>query len=237
MKWWLISVLCLLLLACAKQKESNPNPPVSNPYPPPGNPATKTWLALGDSYTIGQSVPVQDRFPHQTVARLQTLGINIGTPDYIAVTGWTTNSLKNAIQAQNPQPHDVVSLLIGVNDQYQTHDTTGYRQRFTDLLTKAILLAKGNKNRVFVLSIPDYSVTPFGMYYDTARIRMEIDWFNAINKEVTELFQCPYLDITPISREALNDPSLIANDGLHPSGVMYYRWATELLPMMYAVLK
>lgn len=237
MKWWLISVLCLLLLACAKQKESNPNPPVSNPYPPPGNPATKTWLALGDSYTIGQSVPVQDRFPHQTVARLQTLGTNIGTPDYIAVTGWTTNSLKNAIQAQNPQPHDVVSLLIGVNDQYQTHDTTGYRQRFTDLLVKAIQLAKGKKDHVFVLSIPDYSVTPFGLNGDTARTRREIDWFNAINKDVTTSFQCPYLDITPISREALNDPSLIAGDGLHPSGIMYYRWANELAPMMFSVLQ
>lgn len=204
---------------------------------PTSSGAVKTWLALGDSYTIGQSVTAAERFPSQTANLLKQQGINIGEPDYIARTGWTTTDLQYAITAENPVPHTVVSLLIGVNDQYQWHDTTGYRQRFTGLLTKAIELAGGKKNNVFVLSIPDYSVTPFAAYSDTARIRKEIGWFNAINAEVTMNFQCPYLDITPSTREALYNSSLLAADGLHPSGAEYKKWADRLAPMIKPVLQ
>ncbi|MBI1341639.1 MAG: SGNH/GDSL hydrolase family protein [Terrimonas sp.] len=222
----------LVLAACTK--------PVSNSAtivtPPAGSP-TKTWLALGDSYTIGQSVSASERFPAQTSNWLKLNGINIQEPDYIATTGWTTNNLQDAINTANPAPHDVVSLLIGVNDQYQRHDTTGYRQRFTALLAKAIQLAHGKKENVFVLSIPDYSVTPFAAYGDTAQIRREIDWFNAINKEVTLSVPCPYLDITPSTREARYNPSLVAGDGLHPSGLEYRRWTEKLGPLMLPVLQ
>ena len=204
--------------------------------PPPSGPA-KTWLALGDSYTIGQGVEAADRFPSQTANMLKQTGINIGTPDYIAATGWTIGMLTNQVQTQNPGQYDVVSLLIGVNDQYMTHDTTGYRQRFTTILEKSIQIARGKKENVFVLSIPDYSVTPFAVNNDTAAIRREIDWFNAINKSVTALYQCTYLDITPSTREALYDRTLLASDGLHPSKLEYRKWAIRLAPLVQAVVR
>jgi lysophospholipase L1-like esterase len=226
-------VFCILLLSCSKAEMSGSSTVTTLS----GNGPVRTWLALGDSYTIGQSVSESERFPAQTANLLKLSGINISDPDYIAATGWTTNSLSNAILSRNPVPHDVVSLLIGVNDQYQTHDTSGYRQRFTSLLVKAIELAQGKNEKVFVLSIPDYSVTPFALGYDTARIRMEIDWFNNINKSVTTLFNCNYLDITASTRDGRNDPTLIAGDGLHPSGKEYKRWADKLAPMMLLQLK
>lgn len=232
MKAVIITICCVALMACAKEKPvavTNTTPVVTG--------TKKTWLALGDSYTIGQSVNASERFPTQTASILKAGGINIGTPDYIATTGWTTTNLSNAIQAQNPATYDVVSLLIGVNDQYQLHDTTGYRQRFTSLLQKAIQLANGKKENVFIVSIPDYSVTPFASGGDTARIRKELDWFDAINKNVTDAYGCPYLDITPSTREAKNNPALLASDGLHPSGLEYRRCADRLAPMMMSVLK
>lgn len=232
MKFYFAFLLGIMLLACRKQ------PNTGNTYnQPPANGPVKTWLALGDSYTIGQGVQPQERFAAQTANLLKQNGINIGSPDYIATTGWTSTNLHHAIQAQNPGNYDVVSLLIGVNDQYQTHDTTGYRQRFSALLGKAIGLANGKNQQVFVLSIPDYSVTPFAAGADTARIRREIDQFNSINRSVTAFFNCPYLDITPSTREAKNDPSLLAADGLHPSALEYRRWANRLLPMMLPVLQ
>lgn len=197
----------------------------------------KSFLALGDSYTIGQSVAANERFPAQTATWLQQKGITISALTYIAITGWTTTNLQSAINTQNPVPHDVVTLLIGVNDQYQTRDTTGYRQRFTVLLQKAIELARGKKENVVVLSIPDYSVTPFASSSDTARIRQELDWFNAINKNVTLAYNINYLDITPSTREAKNNRALLAADGLHPSALEYKKWAERLGPLLEAVLK
>ena len=196
------------------------------------------YLALGDSYTIGQSVLANERFPAQTVGLLKQQGIKISNPTYIAQTGWTTTNLQNAIASQSPSPtYDVVSLLIGVNDQYQHLDTGGYAIRFTQLLEKAIQLANGKKTNVFVLSIPDYSVTPFVAAADKPRVRMEIDWFNAINKRITMAYNVGYTDITPSTREAENNPSLIASDGLHPSGLEYKKWAEMLASKMKAVLQ
>jgi len=220
------------LLACNKPEKV----PVPDPPPVLSGPV-KTWLALGDSYTIGQGVDAAERFPTQTVNLLRLAGINCSVPYYIATTGWTTQTLISQVESQNPGTYDVVSLLIGVNDQYQTHDTTGYRQRFTGLLEKSILLAGGRKANVFVLSIPDYSVTPYAASSDTARIRQELDWFNAINRQVTDLYQCKYLDITPSTREARNDLSLLAADRLHPSGAEYRKWAVRLAPMVEVVVR
>lgn len=220
------------LFACSK-KDGN----IVTVIPVEDSTAPATFLALGDSYTIGQSVSSSERFPAQTVALLRAGGINIHEPDYIATTGWTSTDLQNAINTQNPAKHTVVTLLIGVNDQYRNHDTTGYRQRFTALLENAVLLADDKKENVFVLSIPDYSVTPFGAWYDTAQIRKEIDWFNAINKSVTLSYNIAYTDITPSSREGRNDASLIAGDGLHPSGLEYKKWAEMLAPLMKEVLQ
>ena len=225
-------MLFIIMTACSREKPGGAAATV-----PASTGPLKTWLALGDSYTIGQGVTAAERFATQTANSLRLNGINIAIPDYIATTGWTTSNLANAIQIQNPGKYNVVSLLIGVNDQYQTHDTTGYRQRFTSLLVTAIQLANGKKENVFVLSIPDYSVTPFASGNDTVLIRREIDMFNAINKNVTDSFKCPYLDITPSTREARNNQSLLAADGLHPSGLEYRRWADRLVPIMIPVLQ
>ncbi len=190
---------------------------------------TKTYLALGDSYTIGQSVPDTGRFPVQTVKLLREQNIQIANPDIVAVTGWTTANLLNAL---NTSPlknnYSVVTLLIGVNNQYQHRSLDEYKSEFTELLNRAISYAGNNKKQVFVLSIPDYSVTPFAYASDTARISKEIDHFNEANKAISLNAGVHYLDITPISREAKNDPSLIAGDGLHPSSIQYKKWSDLL---------
>ena len=225
-------LFCVLQLAC--KKAGSPTAPFTSPA---NTGPVLTWLALGDSYTIGQSVNAGDRFATQTANLLQMSGINMAVPRYIAATGWTTNNLATASASQNPANHDVVSLLIGVNDQYQTRDTTGYRQRFTSLLNKAIQLANGKTTHVFVLSIPDYSVTPFAASSDTAQIRKEIDFFNTINRQVTESYAVAYLDITPGTRLAKTNPNLLAPDGLHPSKLEYKNWADRLAPLILPVLR
>ena len=227
-------MMLLQVLACKK----NENPAVEPAPTPvvPGFAVPNTWLALGDSYTIGQGVAASERFPAQTVEFLVQKGISVSALDYIATTGWTTTDLQNAINNKKPENHTIVSLLIGVNDQYQKRDTTGYRQRFAGLLGNAIALANGKKENVFVLSIPDYSVTPYASTSDTARMRIEIDWFNQINKSVTATYGCPYLDITGFTRQGRTNRDLIAGDGLHPSGIDYKRWAEQLSIMIQKVL-
>ena len=204
---------------------------------PPRNDTVRTYLALGDSYTIGQSVAENERFPAQTVALLKQQGLRVSDPVYIATTGWTTEDLQLAISSRNPANADIVSLLIGVNDQYRGVDTAIYAVRFGQLLEKAISLANGKRTNVFVLSIPDYSATPFVSPDQKQRVSMQIDWFNAINRRITSAYAISYTDITLSTREAATNPSLIANDGLHPSGTEYKKWADMLAPKMKAVLQ
>ena len=193
----------------------------------------KTYLALGDSYTIGESVGTNERFPVQTRALLLDSIPQIKTPQIIAQTGWTTADLISALQRENlPKNFDIVTLLIGVNNQYQRKSIDVYRNEFTTLLVKAIQFARENKNHVFVLSIPDYSVTPFAANMDKAKIAREIDEYNFISKEVCYQMGVTYLNITPISREAATNPALIAGDGLHPSGAQYARWSALLAPII-----
>ncbi len=200
--------------------------------------SSKTYLALGDSYTIGQSVAMEGRFPAQTVAILRQNGLRVADPVYIAQTGWTTSNLQAAINTQNPAPtYDMVSLLIGVNDQYQRMDTAGYAIRFTQLLERAILLARGRRDRVFVLSIPDYSVTPFVPAASKQRVSTEIDAFNGINSRITTSYGVSYTNITPSSREGATNPTLIAGDGLHPSDLEYKKWAELLAPKIRTSLQ
>lgn len=189
-----------------------------------------TWLALGDSYTIGQGVDAKDRFAAQSIEQLSRKNIRVDSITYIATTGWTTIDLKQAITNIKPVKHKVVSLLIGVNDQYRRWDTGGYRIRFRDLLSEAIQLANGKSNHVFVLSIPDYSVTPYARNMDTARISKEIDQFNQINKAVTKELNCYYIDITAYTRRGRLFPILISADSLHPSAIAYKQWADQLVP-------
>jgi lysophospholipase L1-like esterase len=238
-------ILAVMQNSCVKDKPASvvmqlPSTPPVIPVPPaPPTASEKKWLALGDSYTIGQGVPSTDRYPVQTKEWLVANGVTgMADPQIIATTGWTTANLQSAITSQNPTgPYDVVSLLIGVNDQYQGFDAAGYETRFRQLLENSISLANNLPAHVFVLSIPDYSVTPFATGSNVDRIRKEIDEFNEINKRVALSFNVQYLDITPSTREAKNNPVLIASDGLHPSGPEYKKWAERLGPLMKTVLQ
>jgi lysophospholipase L1-like esterase len=198
-----------------------------------------TYLALGDSYTIGQSVPQIQSFPYQLNNLLNSFHFEVKQPDIIAVTGWTTDNLISAIDHSDfkDKKYDFVTLLIGVNDQYQKQSKDNYRIKFAQVLRTAISFAKGDSSRVFVLSIPDWGVTPFAGGGDS-EIGPDIDQFNAINREETaKAHVANYIDITAISRIAATDLTLIAPDGLHPSGKMYLQWVQALEPSIKARLE
>lgn len=192
---------------------------------PAKTPAGTRYLALGDSYTIGESVPEAERFPNQLASEL-----GIPAPQIIAKTGWTTDELNAAIDAANPQgSFDLVTLLIGVNNQYRGRDAEQYRGEFAALLQRAIGFAGGDAKKVIVVSIPDWGVTPFAEGRDRAKIAREIDQYNAINREEAAKAGAKYVDITPVSRG--NDPALVAGDGLHPSGKQYAEWVRLITPV------
>jgi len=198
-------------------------------------------LALGDSYTIGESVAIDERWPVRLAALLRRHGIVVAEPTIIARTGWTTDELSGAIDATRPAPagpYDVVTLLIGVNNQYRGRSADEYRQHFGALLRRAIGYAGSNASRVIVFSIPDWGVTPFAAQNgrDPSAVASEIDAFNAVNRDETETVGARYVDVTPVSRRAKTDPGLIAADGLHPSGSMYDAWARLALPVALEVL-
>jgi lysophospholipase L1-like esterase len=189
-----------------------------------------TFLALGDSYTIGESVAEGDRFPVQAVKMLNEQGFNFSVPEIIAKTGWTTHDLLNAINNKPlHNPFTVVSLLIGVNNQYQGGSLEVYKQEFKQLLEKAIVLANHQPQHVFVLSIPDYSVTPFASHLNQAAIAAEIDRFNEENHIISEAYKVHYINITDASRMARVQPHLLASDGLHYAGAAYFTWASLLV--------
>lgn len=194
------------------------------------------YLALGDSYTIGEGVAERERYPVQLAESLRSRGIDVASPTIIARTGWRTDDLQQAIRrAELRSRYDLVSLLIGVNNQFQGRPQSVYRKEFRELLTTAIQLAGGDTSRVFVVSIPDYAYTPFGG--GSARVSREIDEFNAINQAITADFGVRYFNITPISRQGLQQPELVARDGLHPSGEQYRRWVELIEPVIAAELK
>jgi lysophospholipase L1-like esterase len=198
------------------------------------------YLALGDSYTIGESVEEHERWPTQLAALMEALPEFTGRRvdvSFIARTGWTTQELWEGIQSRKLEPpYDLVSLLIGVNNQYRGYDINEYRKQFVFLLNKSIEYAGGDADRVIVLSIPDWGVTPFAGGRDSKQIAVEINQFNTVNRVETEKMGAHYIDITAISRETVNDPSLIAGDGLHPSGKMYTEWAKLALPVVTNIL-
>ena len=193
------------------------------------------YLALGDSYTIGESVAENERWPNQLATALSNEGVQTEVT-IIARTGWTTDELWKGIQANPPQgTYDLVSLLIGVNNQYRGYDVDEYREQFRFLLNKSIEYAGGDVNCVIVLSIPDWGVTPFAADRHVDVISKEIGIFNTVNREETESAGAQYVNITPISRQALDDPSLVAFDGLHPSGKMYKLWVEKALPAVVEI--
>ena len=200
----------------------------------PGTAATKYYyLALGDSYTIGERVPPPDNFPGQVSNMMKNDTVDFQRPVIIARTGWTTDELETGIvEAGNADPlrpsYDFVSLLIGVNNQYRGRSADSYKPEFKELLKKAIRFAGNKADHVVVLSIPDWGVTPFASGRDRAQIAAEIDAYNAANKQIALQYNVHYIDITPWTREAATDASLLATDGLHPSGKEYKRWAERV---------
>src|SRR6185437_7226303 len=197
-----------------------------------------TYLALGDSYTIGEEVPMKENFPHQVVQLLRKEKFDVAEPVIIATTGWTTDELAAAIREHAiKETFSFVTLLIGVNNQYRGRTLDNYKQEYTQLLDQSIVFANGHVQNVFVLSIPDWGVTPFAEGRDRSQIAKEIDEYNKANKEITLAHKCNYLDITDITRKNAGDASYTAKDGLHPSAKEYTVWAQRLVPMIGKVLK
>lgn len=189
-----------------------------------------TYLALGDSYTIGESVEEALRWPVQLVGQLNRNGFHYAEPQIIARTGWTTDELKEAIgNTETREEYDMVSLLIGVNNQYRGYDFDQYETEFVGLLEQAISFAGGDASKVFVVSIPDYGVTPFGRRGNPEKIARELDQYNTYALAQAEERGVRFYNITPISREAADNEGLIASDNLHPSGEMYTRWVEEVI--------
>lgn len=194
------------------------------------------YLALGDSYTIGQSVCASCRFPEQLKSGMQnaypndTLSLQI-----IATTGWTTGNLISAINTQNPKSnYDLVTLLIGVNNQYQNQSFSIYEQEFPLLVGKAIALAKGDKSNVIVVSIPDYAFTPFGN--GSTAITSGIEQYNTFAKNYCMENNIEFVNITDITQQGINNPSLVASDGLHPSELAYAKFVERILPKAIPIL-
>jgi len=213
-------ILVFLLLVYQLQAQTNDNA------------VTTKFLALGDSYTIGESVQVTERWPEQLASALRAKGKKIDGPRIIGVTGWRTDQLKKAIEdAHLSNDYGMVSLLIGVNNQYQKKSAESYAPEFEELLNTAIRLAGGKKDNVFVISIPDYGYTPFGKPRQ-AEISAAIDQFNATNLAITKRLGVRYINITDLTRKGLENPEYVAGDGLHPSGKMYSLWVDRMIPAL-----
>ncbi len=235
MRAQLICGLFILLTSFAC-KDSNPMIIVEPPTPTLTG--THSYLALGDSYTIGESVPENDRWTYQLADLLRRADVHIGNPTTIARSGWTTAELQVAIQTSNVNGiYDLVTLLIGVNNQYRGQSLELYQQEFRELLLTAVQFANNNPKKVMVLSVPDWGVTPFALGRDQQQIAQEIDAFNAAAKAECTAAGVAFVDITPISRQAAQDPTYIAPDNLHFTGKMYAEWAKSALPVAKGIFE
>ena len=196
-----------------------------------------SYLALGDSYTVGEKLPAEENFPNQVVAILREQNFEFKAPEVVAQTGWTTDELEEGIEKSSLQKHyDFVTLLIGVNNQYRGKTVSDYIPQFESLLQKAIGYAGGNTTHVIVLSIPDWGVTPFADGRDRKKIAAQIDEYNAANKLIAEKYNVHYINITPGTREAAYDLSLVTSDGLHPSAKEYAKWSKEVAAVIKSEL-
>lgn len=195
------------------------------------------YLALGDSYTIGEGVPEQSRWPALLVQRLRAAGHAVGEPEVIATTGWTTDELDAAIRRTSPAAHrDLVTLSVGVNNQYRARALAEYRQQFAELLERAIGFADGHASRVLVVSIPDWGVTPFAAGRDRQAIAHEIDAFNAAARELAAKRGASWVSVTELSRSHGSDARYLTEDGLHPSTVAYSEWVALVEPVAIGAL-
>ena len=229
MRILLLTALVLVFSACTADETASDHSTMS--------PAPLTYLALGDSYTIGERVDSALRWPVQLARALREEGIDLSDPLIIARTGWTTDELEAGIQESEPVgSYDLVTLLIGVNNQYRGRDAEEYRVQLRTLMEMAVSFAGDRPRRVMVLSIPDWGVMPFAADRDRQLIAEEIDLFNRIKAEEAAAMGISFVDITGISREASGEPELVAEDGLHPSGLQYSRWVHEALPIVRELL-
>lgn len=239
-------ILSVFLLSCSSSEESAPittTPPVVTPPKTPEPPIASSinYLALGDSYTIGQSVCATCRFPEQLKTSLNAMYSSTISLKIIATTGWTTSNLLSAINTQNPEAnYDLVTLLIGVNNQYQHRNFSVYEKEFPELVTKAIMLAKGDRKNVVVISIPDYAYTPYGKSLagdQTSTISAEIDQYNSFAEKYCANNRVAFVSITDITRQGLNSPNLVASDGLHPSESAYKLFVDKMMPEVKKALQ
>ena len=191
----------------------------------------RRYLALGDSYTIGEGVTDEERWPNHLATMLRARGVEIDDPHIIARTAWTTDELQDAIDADKPRgPFDLVTLLIGVNDQYRARPVTAFEPEFKALLRRAVGFAGNKPARVIGVSIPDWGATPFAKGRDRALIGKEIGAYNDRAADIVRAAKAAWIDVTEMSRAMLDDATLVAVDGLHPTGEMYRRWAEAVLP-------
>ncbi|HEY0593078.1 MAG TPA: SGNH/GDSL hydrolase family protein [Thermoanaerobaculia bacterium] len=203
-------------------------------------PSRPRFLALGDSYTIGEGVRPEESWPWQLALRLRDHGVPVGDPEIVARTGWTSEELYEEIRMRADifsahAPWDLVTILIGVNDQYRGLLPEDYRGWLAMILDEAVAFGSSAES-VLVISIPDWSVTPFADQRDRDAIRAAIERFNEVNREEAETAGAGWLDITRLSRSAGEDLSLVGEDGLHPTGPMYRRWADLILPAALEIL-
>jgi len=253
MRLTLALVFAIIFSGCSQEKDSTDYDPSLNMILEPGASTTNpkeiarphlnesgnyNYLALGDSYTVGANVESAKNFPIQLEERLeQGLKIKVST-EILAVTGWRTDNLLDAVnRGTKLLSYDLVTLLIGVNNQYQGKPIEVYSKEFPELLKKAIALAYGNPKNVVVISIPDYAYTPFAEGRNTDKISKEIDEYNAIAESTALQNGVPFINITDITRNGLSNPELVAGDGLHPSGEAYKRFVELLYPVVLPIFE
>jgi len=199
---------------------------------------TITYIALGDSYTKGEGVNADDNFPNQLIQRLHVEHVEVKKLTLIAETGWTTTNLIKALgSSATDSKYDLVTLLVGVNNQQKHLDINIYKTEFEEILKQALKLSGNRKERVVVFSIPDYSVTPYAQFLNPMLIQQEIDLYNTVNKELSEKYELTYLNVTTISRKAEEDLIYLAADELHPSAHMYMEWIDLIFPQIKEILK
>lgn len=197
-----------------------------------------SWLALGDSYTIGEAVPLHESFPYQALQILRKQGFHFHAPEIVAKTGWTTFELaEHLLHTKLNEQYDLVSLLIGVNNQYRGLSLEDYKSDLEFLLKKALHFAGNKTERVIVVSIPDWGTTPFAAESDRKKIAAEIDQFNHAKKELCNKYNVAFIDITQDQRRDSDDESFIASDKLHPSGKEYAKWAEKVVVRFAEVLR
>lgn len=238
-QWFVLACSVLLVTACTAAGERGKTTVSEAGTRVTEREGPARFLALGDSYTIGESVASDQRWPAQLVRKLRAEDIEIRPPRIIAKTGWTTDELADAVQdAELEQRFDLVSLMIGVNNQYRGRGVDNYRHELEHLVERAIRLAGGEAGRVIVISIPDWGVTPFARKDErsTAEIAGEIDAFNEVTRELAKHHGTRYVNVTDISREVADDILLVANDGLHPSPQQHRRWTKRILPVAREIL-